>query len=135
MAITHTAGITFSSNNGSPTVFSISQAADGEINLDVVIAAAASSFSVVCPITSSLVKSVLIYADAAMTVLTKNSGGTTVNTNQDEYRISGQRPRAGCRLRICVTSHYRGYSCECCVCRAKNPYCCWNANLRPAKPD
>jgi hypothetical protein len=80
MAITHTAGITFSSNNGSPTVFSISQAADGEINLDVVIAAAASNFSIVCPISSSLVKSVLIYADAAMTVLTKNSGGTTVNT-------------------------------------------------------
>jgi hypothetical protein len=80
MAITHTAGITFSSNNGSPTVFSVSQSADGEINLDVVIAAAASNFSVVCPVTASLVKSVLIYSDAAMTVLTKNSGGTTVNT-------------------------------------------------------
>jgi hypothetical protein len=80
MAITHTAGITFSSNNGSPTVFSVSQSADGEINLDVVIAAAASNFSVVCPVTASLVKSVLIYSDAAMTVLTKNSGGSTVNT-------------------------------------------------------
>ena len=80
MAITHTAGITFSSNNGSPTVFSVSQSADGELNLDVVIAPAASNFSIVCPVTASLVKSVLIYTDAAMTVLTKNGGGTTVNT-------------------------------------------------------
>lgn len=88
MAITHTAGITFSSNNGSPTVFSVSQAADGELNLDVVIAPAASNFSIVCPVTASLVKSVLIYADAAMTVVTKNSGGTTVNT----FTMSANKP-------------------------------------------
>jgi hypothetical protein len=80
MAITHAAGITFSSNNGSPTSFSFNQSADGEINLDVVIAAAASNFSIVCPISSSLVKSLLIYSDATMTVVTKATGGTTVNT-------------------------------------------------------
>jgi len=80
MAITHTAGITFSANNGTPATFQASQSADGEVNLDVTIAAAASNFVVVCPIDASQVKSILMYADAAMTVVTKSSGGSTVDT-------------------------------------------------------
>lgn len=80
MAITHTLGISFNSNNNTPTNFTSTQASDGEINLDVTIAPAASAFSVVCPISYALVKSVLMYSDAAMTVVTKTTGGSTVNT-------------------------------------------------------
>ena len=87
MALTHTAGITFSANNGTPASFSVAQSADGEVNLDVVIAPAASSFSVTCPLTATLVKSILMYSDAAMTVLTKN-GATTVNT----FNLTANKP-------------------------------------------
>jgi hypothetical protein len=79
MAISHTAGISFSANNGTPTSFTVTQSSDGEINLDVTIAAAASSFAVVCAIDASQVKSILMYSDAAMTVVTKN-GASTVDT-------------------------------------------------------
>lgn len=79
MAITHTIGLTFAKDGSSVTQFSSSESWDGEINLDVTIAANASNFSVICPISATNVKSVLIVATAAMTVVTKN-GATTVDT-------------------------------------------------------
>lgn len=87
MAITHNAGISFSANNGTPTSFTVTQSADGEVNLDVTIAPAASNFAVVCPIDASQVKSILMYSDAAMTVVTKN-GATTVDT----FTLSANKP-------------------------------------------
>lgn len=79
MAITHTIGLTFAKDGSNVTQFSSSESWDGEINLDVTIAPAASNFSVICPISATNVKSVMIVATAAMTVVTKN-GASTVDT-------------------------------------------------------
>jgi hypothetical protein len=79
MAITHTVAYNFSKDGSAVTSFSSSESQDGEINLDVTIAAGASAFSVICPITQTVVKSIFINCDADMTVLTKN-GAATVNT-------------------------------------------------------
>ncbi len=79
MAITHTVAYNFSKDGSALTSFSSSESQDGEVNLDVTIAAAASNFSVICPITLSAVKSIFINCEADMTVVTKN-GATTVNT-------------------------------------------------------
>lgn len=79
MAITHTIGLTFAKDGSSVTQFSSSESWDGEINLDVTIAANASNFTVICPISSTNVKSVMVVASAAMTVVTKN-GATVVDT-------------------------------------------------------
>ena len=79
MAITHTVAYNFSKDGSALTSFSSSESQDGEINLDVTIAAGASAFSVLCPITQTVVKSIFINCSADMTVVTKN-GATTVNT-------------------------------------------------------
>jgi hypothetical protein len=80
MALSHSVGITFSNSGGPAQNFTASQTADGSSAAEVVIAPAASGFAVIFPIDASQVKSIVMWADAAMTVLTKNSGGSTVNT-------------------------------------------------------
>ena len=72
-------GITFSNSGGPALNFTASQTADGASAAEVVIAPGASLFQVIFPIDASQVKSIVMWADAAMTVLTKN-GGATVNT-------------------------------------------------------
>lgn len=79
MAITHTVAYNFSKDGSAVTNFSSSESQDGEINLDVTIAPGASSFSVICPVSQTVVKSIFINCDANMTVVTKN-GATTVDT-------------------------------------------------------
>lgn len=79
MALSHSIGINISGSGTPSANFVAEQSADGSANYQVVIAAAASNFAVVCPIKASLVKSVIMWADAAMTVVTK-SGASTVNT-------------------------------------------------------
>lgn len=79
MAITHTVGYNFSKDGSAVTSFSSSESQDGEVNLDVTIAAGASAFSVLCHVTQTAVKSIFINCDAAMTVVTKN-GASTVDT-------------------------------------------------------
>lgn len=79
MAITHTVAYNFSKDGSALTSFSSSESQDGEINLDVTIAAGASAFSIICPITQTAAKSIFINCDANMTVVTKN-GATTVDT-------------------------------------------------------
>jgi hypothetical protein len=80
MAINHSIGIVFSNSGGPNQQFTSTQTADGSSAAEVVIAPGASAFAVIFPIDASQVKSVVMWADAAMTVLTKNSGGSTVNT-------------------------------------------------------
>jgi|688.fasta_scaffold313952_2 hypothetical protein len=87
MAITHTVAYNFSKDGSALTSFTSSESQDGEINLDVTIAAGASAFSVLCPITQTAVKSIFINCDADMTVVTKN-GATTVNT----FTFVGNKP-------------------------------------------
>lgn len=79
MAITHTVAYNFSKDGSAVTSFSSSESQDGEINLDVTIAPGASSFSVICPVTQAVVKSIFINCDANMTVVTKN-GASAVDT-------------------------------------------------------
>ena len=79
MAITHTVAYNFIKDGSAVASFSSSESQDGEINLDVTIAAGASAFSIICPVTQTAVKSIFINCDADMTVVTKN-GATTVNT-------------------------------------------------------
>lgn len=79
MALSHNVGITFSNSGGPNHNFTASQTADGSSAAEVVIAPGASSFQVIFPIDASQVRSVIMWADATMTVLTKN-GGSTVDT-------------------------------------------------------
>lgn len=79
MPLSHSIGINLSGTGTASASFVAEQTADGSANYQVVIAPAASNFSIVCPIKASVVKSIVMYADAAMTVVTK-SGASTVNT-------------------------------------------------------
>jgi hypothetical protein len=87
MAISHNVGLTFSNSGGPAVNFTASQTADGASAAEVVIAPAASSFAVIFPIDASQVKSVLMWADAAMTVVTKN-GASTVDT----FTLTANKP-------------------------------------------
>lgn len=80
MAFSHAVATVFSQNSGAAQQFSNTVTGDGESNVDVVIAAAASNFSVVCPVDVTNLKSAVIWTDAAMTVVTKDSGGSTIDT-------------------------------------------------------
>lgn len=88
MAISHNVGFVFSNSGGPNVQFTANQIADGQSSAEVVIAPGASAFSVIFPIDASQVKSIVMWADAAMTVLTKSSGGSTVNT----FTLAANKP-------------------------------------------
>ena len=79
MPLSHSIGINLSGTGTASANFVAEQTADGSANYQVVIAPAASAFTVICPIDASQVRSIVMFSDAAMTVLTK-SGASTVNT-------------------------------------------------------
>lgn len=80
MPITHAFNISLT-ENGTPVNSVVSSySADGSTRREIVIAPAASNFSVVCAIKAASLKSIIMWADAAMTVLTKSAVPATVNT-------------------------------------------------------
>ena len=79
MAITHSFIINFQSDNGTSQSLTTTQTNDGALTASVVIPAASSNLQVIFPLTATLVRSVLMWTDAAMTVVNKN-GASTVNT-------------------------------------------------------
>lgn len=80
MAFSHTLTYGVSVNNGAPTSFNSSQTFDGQVSIQVTVPAASSNYSIICPIDASQLKSVVLWSDAAATVVTKSSGGSTVDT-------------------------------------------------------
>ena len=87
MPFTHTVSYNFSDSGGPNQNFSATQSSDGQVNISVVIAAAASSFAVVCPLTASTVKAMALWSDAAMTVVTKLAGVT-----KDTFTLTADKP-------------------------------------------
>lgn len=80
MAFSHLITYGVSVNSGTPVNFTSSQTFDGQVSIQVDVPASSTNFSIVCPVTSSLLQSVVLWADAACTIVTKDSGGTTVDT-------------------------------------------------------
>lgn len=80
MAFSHLISYGVSVNGATPTTFNSSQTFDGQVSIQVAVPAASSNFSIICPIDASQLKSVVLWADAACTVVTKTSGGSTVDT-------------------------------------------------------
>lgn len=80
MAFSHALTYAFSDNGGTPTQFTSSTPFDGEVAIDVAVPASSSGFSIVCPVDTSLLQSVVLWADAACTVVAKDSGGSTLDT-------------------------------------------------------
>ena len=76
----HAMNISLTENGAAVNQVVASQTADGSTRREIVIAPAASNFSVVCAIKAANLKAILMWADAAMTVLTKSSVPATVNT-------------------------------------------------------
>ena len=79
MPLSHSFNIGFQADSGAISSFTAQQTADGNLGASVIIPAASSNFQVTFPLTASLVKSVILWVDANMTVVTK-AGGSTVNT-------------------------------------------------------
>lgn len=79
MPLSHNFNIGFQQDSGAIQNFVASQTADGAISANVVIPAASSNFQVIMALDASQVKSIIMWSDATMTVLTK-SGGATVDT-------------------------------------------------------
>lgn len=79
MALSHNFIINFQNDGGAIQNFTANQTSDGALSASVVIPPSSSNFQIVFPLTASLVKSVILWTDATMIVLTK-SGGSTVNT-------------------------------------------------------
>ena len=80
MAFNHNVTYSFSANGAQPNIFASSQTFDGQFSLEVAVPAASSNFSIICPVDSSQLKSVVMWSDAACTVVAKASGGSTVDT-------------------------------------------------------
>lgn len=80
MAFSHSITYGVSVNSGTPLTFTGSQTFDGQVSIDVAVPASSSNFSIICPVDASTLKSVILYSDAACTVVTKTSGGSTVDT-------------------------------------------------------
>jgi hypothetical protein len=80
MAFSHLISYGVSVNNAAPSSFNSSQTFDGQVSIQVAVPAASSNFSIICPIDASQLKSVVLWADGDCTVVTKNSGGSTVDT-------------------------------------------------------
>lgn len=80
MAFSHNLTYSFSANGAQPNIFTSSQTFDGQFALSVTVPANSSNFSIICPVDASQVKSVMMYTDAAATVVCKASGGSTVDT-------------------------------------------------------
>lgn len=80
MAFSHTLTYAFSDNGGTPTQFTSAQTFDGEVSVDVLVPASSTSFSIVCPVDTTLLLSVVMWASAACTVVAKDSGGATLST-------------------------------------------------------
>lgn len=80
MAFSHLISYGVSVNGGTPSSFNSSQTFDGQVSIQVDVPAASSSFSIICPVDVSQLKSVVLWATDACTVVAKNSGGSTVDT-------------------------------------------------------
>ena len=80
MAFSHALTFGVSVNNGTPSTFSSTQTFDGQVSIAVDVPAASSNFSIICPLSSSTIKSVVLWCDAAATAVFKTSGGVTTDT-------------------------------------------------------
>jgi len=80
MSFSHTITYQFSSNGAPATLFTSSNSFDGQVDVSVDVPAASSNFSIVCPVNTTLLQSLVIWTTGACTVLTKDSGGTTLDT-------------------------------------------------------
>lgn len=80
MSFSHLINYGVSINGGTPTSFNSSQTFDGQFALEVAVPAASTNFSIICPVDASQLKSVVMWSDAACTVVAKASGGSTVDT-------------------------------------------------------
>ena len=80
MSFSHLISYGVSINGTSPTTFNSSQTFDGQFALEVAVPAASTNFSIICPVDASQVKSVVMWASAACTVVCKDGAGATVNT-------------------------------------------------------
>lgn len=80
MAFSHQLTFGVSVNSSTPTSFTSSQTFDGQVSVQVDVPAASSNFSIICPLDASQIKSVILWSTAAATVVTKTSGGATVDT-------------------------------------------------------
>ena len=87
MPFTHTVSYNFSDSGGPNQNFSATQSSDGQVNVSVVVAPAASNFQIICPLTAALVKSVVMWSDAAMTMVTKVGGAT-----KDTFVLAANKP-------------------------------------------
>jgi hypothetical protein len=88
MAFSHSITYGVSVNSGTPSSFNSSQTFDGQVSIQVTVPASSSNFSIVCPVDSALVKSVVMWADGPCTVVAKDSGGSTVDT----FNMTANKP-------------------------------------------
>lgn len=80
MAFSHSITYGVSVNSGTPTSFTSLQTFDGQVAVQVEVPAASSNFSIICPVDSGALKSVIMWASDSCTVVGKDSGGATVDT-------------------------------------------------------
>lgn len=65
---------------GTSQLFTSTQSYDGSTNIQVEVPATSINYSIICPVTAASVKSVVLWATAACTVVAKDGGGSTVDT-------------------------------------------------------
>lgn len=80
MSFSHTITYNFSNNGGPSTLFTATNTFDGEVSVNVDVPASSTNFSIVCPVNTTLLQSLVLWTSAACTIVTKDSGGATLNT-------------------------------------------------------